>query len=139
MMVNTEKLNYYKSRMFSGYDTDTTMLRIGAMNMLLHKIDDPNIQEQDSLSTENHDAERYSLILANPPFTGSLDKEVVSPTLKNLTKTNKTELLFWLYSYVLWCQVDAVQASFPMVFSSEAAVLIFLFERIWLTTNVCKP
>ena len=80
--------------MFSGYDTDTTMLRIGAMNMLLHKIDDPNIQEQDSLSTENHDTERYSLILANPPFTGSLDKEVVSPTLKNLTKTNKTELLF---------------------------------------------
>lgn len=95
MMVNTEKLNYYKSRMFSGYDTDTTMLRIGAMNMLLHKIDDPNIQEQDSLSTENHDAERYSLILANPPFTGSLDKEVVSPTLKNLTKTNKTEPSFF--------------------------------------------
>ena len=94
MMVNTEKLQYYKSKMFTGYDTDTTMLRIGAMNMLLHKIDDPNIQEQDSLSTENHDAERYSLILANPPFTGSLDKEVVSPSLKNLTKTNKTELLF---------------------------------------------
>ena len=94
MMVNSEKLGYYKSRMFTGYDTDTTMLRIGAMNMLLHKIDDPNIQEQDSLSTDNLDAERYSLILANPPFTGSLDKEVVNPTLKNLTKTNKTELLF---------------------------------------------
>ena len=94
MMVNTEKLEYYKSKMFTGNDTDTTMLRIGAMNMLLHKIDDPNIQELDSLSTDNTDTERYSLILANPPFTGSLDKDVVSPSLKTLTKTNKTELLF---------------------------------------------
>ena len=94
LMVNTEKLNYYQSKMFTGFDTDTTMLRIGAMNMLLHKIDDPNIQEQDSLSTDNPDIEQYSLILANPPFTGKLDKEVVSPTLTNLTKTNKTELLF---------------------------------------------
>ena len=94
LMVNTEKLNYYQSKMFTGFDTDTTMLRIGSMNMLLHKIDDPNIQEQDSLSTDNPDIEQYSMILANPPFTGKLDKEVVSPTLTNLTKTNKTELLF---------------------------------------------
>jgi type I restriction enzyme M protein len=80
--------------MFSGYDTDQTMLRIGAMNMMLHGVDQPDIKYQDSLSEENTAANKFSLILANPPFKGSLDYEAVSKDLLAVTKTKKTELLF---------------------------------------------
>lgn len=93
-LVNKDRMAYYKNEMFSGYDTDATMLRIGAMNMMLHKVDSPNIEGRDSLSDENNDTERYSLILANPPFTGSLDKESVSKSLRVMVNSNKTELLF---------------------------------------------
>lgn len=93
-LVNADNINYYKQEMFTGYDTDSTMLRIGAMNMMLHNVDSPNIEGRDSLSDENPDAERYSLILANPPFTGSLDKESVSKSLRVMVNSNKTELLF---------------------------------------------
>ena len=94
LLVNADRIAYYKNEMFTGYDTDATMLRIGAMNMMLHKVDSPNIEGRDSLSDENSDAERYSLILANPPFTGSLDKDSVSKSLKVMVNSNKTELLF---------------------------------------------
>jgi type I restriction enzyme M protein len=70
------------------------MLRIGAMNLMLHGVDNPDIQYRDSLSTDNTDADKYTLCLANPPFTGSLDYEAVSKSLLALTKTKKTELLF---------------------------------------------
>jgi type I restriction enzyme M protein len=80
--------------MFSGFDTDQTMLRIGAMNMMLHGVEAPNIAWQDSLSEDNTHREEYSLIMANPPFTGSLDKETISKDLLNLASTSKTELLF---------------------------------------------
>ena len=68
------------------------MLRIGAMNMLLHGVDDPNIEYKDSLSEMNTDKEKYSLILANPPFKGSLDYDGVSADLLKVAKTKKTEL-----------------------------------------------
>ena len=84
----------YKTHIFHGYDTDQTMLRIGAMNMMLHGVDNPNIAWRDSLSSDNTDHQCYSLILANPPFAGSLDKEVVNKNLLTLTNTGKTELLF---------------------------------------------
>jgi type I restriction enzyme M protein len=80
--------------MFFGNDMDRTMLRIGAMNMLLHGVDNPNISYRDSLSEQNTDVEKYSLVLANPPFKGSLDYEAVSADLLKVTKTKKTELLF---------------------------------------------
>ena len=80
--------------MFSGYDTDPTMLRIGAMNMMLHGVDQPDIKYQDSLSEENISRNDFTLILANPPFKGSLDYEAVSKDLLSVTKTKKTELLF---------------------------------------------
>ena len=73
---------------------DRTMLRIGAMNMMLHGVDNPNIEYKDSLSEVNTDSEKYSLVLANPPFKGSLDYEAVSADLLKVTKTKKTELLF---------------------------------------------
>jgi len=84
----------FRSDMFNGFDTDQNMLRIGAMNMMLHGVDAPNIAWQYSLSADNTDANRYTLCLANPPFTGSLDNEVVSKSLLTLTNTKQTELLF---------------------------------------------
>ena len=85
---------HFNNTMFYGNDMDRTMLRIGAMNMLLHGVENPNISYRDSLSEQNTDVEKYSLVLANPPFKGSLDYEAVSADLLKVTKTKKTELLF---------------------------------------------
>ena len=89
-----ENKYYFNNEMFTGYDTDQTMLRIGAMNMLTHGVDNPNIDYHDSLSDQNADKDEYSLILANPPFKGSLDYDTVSNDLLKVCKTKKTELLF---------------------------------------------
>ena len=70
------------------------MLRIGAMNMMTHGVNNPYIEYRDSLSDQNPDKEKYSLILANPPFKGSLDYDIVSADLLKVCKTKKTELLF---------------------------------------------
>ena len=80
--------------MFTGYDMDRTMLRIGAMNMMTHGIANPNIAYKDSLSEQNTDSGKYTKILANPPFKGSLNYEGVSTDLLKVAKTKKTELLF---------------------------------------------
>jgi type I restriction enzyme M protein len=93
-LLKRENADHYKNSMFHGFDTDFTMLRIGAMNLMLHGADNPDIQYRDSLSTDNTDTDRYTLCLANPPFTGSLDYEAVSKSLLAITKTKKTELLF---------------------------------------------
>ncbi|GIN09427.1 DNA methyltransferase [Shouchella clausii] len=85
---------HFNNTMFYGNDMDRTMLRIGAMNMMLHGIENPNIDYRDSLAEVNKDKEQYTLVLANPPFKGSLDEEGVSNELLKLTKTKKTELLF---------------------------------------------
>lgn len=86
--------HHFNNDMFYGNDMDTTMLRIGAMNMMLHGVENPNISYRDSLSAKNEDVEKYSLVLANPPFKGSLDADGVSASLLKMTKTKKTELLF---------------------------------------------
>ena len=91
---NREKKAHYMNNMFHGFDMGTTMLRIGAMNMMTHGVDNPYIEYRDSLSDQNPDKEKYSLILANPPFKGSLDYDTVSADLLKVTKTKKTELLF---------------------------------------------
>ena len=80
--------------MFYGFDFDNTMLRIGAMNMMLHGIENPNIEYRDSLSESNTDTNKYTLVLANPPFRGSLDYDSVSNDLLAITRTKRTELLF---------------------------------------------
>jgi type I restriction enzyme M protein len=81
--------------MFHGYDFDNTMLRIGSMNMLLHGVENPDIRYRDSLAQEHaDDAEAYTLVLANPPFAGSLDYESTAKDLLHIVKTKKTELLF---------------------------------------------
>lgn len=85
---------HYHNNMFHGNDMDSTMLRIGAMNMMLHGVDNPQIEYKDSLSQDNIEREKYSLILANPPFKGSLDYESTANDLLASIKTKKTELLF---------------------------------------------
>ena len=94
IFFNRQKKDHYMNHMFFGYDMDRTMLRIGAMNMMTHGIDNPFIEYRDSLSDQNPDKEKYSLILANPPFKGSLDADTVSADLLKVCKTKKTELLF---------------------------------------------
>lgn len=93
IFFNKQKRDHYMN-MFFGYDMDRTMLRIGAMNMMTHGIDNPFIEYRDSLSDQNPDRDKYSLILANPPFKGSLDADIVSVDLLKVCKTKKTELLF---------------------------------------------
>ena len=93
-LMKADKQKYYKTEMFSGFDTDQSMLRIGAMNMILHGVEEPNIKYQDSLSGENEERNAYSLIMANPPFTGSVFQEEIAKDLLALCKTKKTELLF---------------------------------------------
>ena len=94
IFFNRQKKDHYMNHMFFGYDMDRTMLRIGAMNMMTHGIASPFIEYRDSLSDQNPDKEKYSLILANPPFKGSLDADTVSADLLKICKTKKTELLF---------------------------------------------
>ena len=94
IFFNRQKKDHYMNHMFHGYDMDRTMLRIGAMNMMTHGVDNPFIEYRDSLSDQNPDKEKYSLILANPPFKGSLDADTVSADLLKVCKTKKTELLF---------------------------------------------
>ena len=94
IFYNKDKRDHYMNHMFFGYDMDRTMLRIGAMNMMTHGIENPFIEYRDSLSEQNADKEKYTLILANPPFKGSLDYDTVSPDLLKVCKTKKTELLF---------------------------------------------
>lgn len=85
---------HFNKNMFHGFEIDNTMLRIGAMNMMLHGVDYPNINYRDSLSEQNKDRELYTMVLANPPFKGSLDYDSVSDDLLRITKTKKTEILF---------------------------------------------
>lgn len=94
IFYNSERKDHYNNHMFFGYDMDRTMLRVGAMNMMTHGVDNPNIDYRDSLSDQNTDTGKYSIILANPPFKGSLDYDTVSTDLLKVCKTKKTELLF---------------------------------------------
>ncbi len=87
--------DHFHHRMFHGFDFDNTMLRIGSMNMLLHGVESPDIRYRDSLAQDHAgEEEKYTLVLANPPFAGSLDYENTAKDLLQIVKTKKTELLF---------------------------------------------
>ena len=95
MLMDDAKAKHFHEKMFHGFDFDTTMLRIGSMNMMLHGVEKPDIRYKDSLAEENAgDEEAYTLVLANPPFAGSLDYENTAKNLQQTVKTKKTELLF---------------------------------------------
>lgn len=93
-LLAPEKHEYFNDNFITGFDTDQKMLQIGAMNLMLHGVDNPKIKYQDSVSKDNTERNAYSLIMANPPFTGSLFTERVSEDLLAVTKTKQTELLF---------------------------------------------
>ncbi|UDL92234.1 type I restriction-modification system subunit M [Mesorhizobium sp. PAMC28654] len=95
LFIDQESRDHFNEEMFHGFDFDNTMLRIGSMNMTLHGVEDPDIRYKDSLSQEHAgDEDRYSLVLANPPFAGSLDYDTTAKDLLSIVKTKKTELLF---------------------------------------------
>ncbi len=94
-LSNKDNNNHFNNSMFTGFDTDTDMLRIGCMNMTLHSVENPTIRYNNSLSEEYDEHDKYSIILANPPFKGSLEPETVSKSLNQISGgTKKTELLF---------------------------------------------
>lgn len=95
IFLDAASREHFHAGMFHGYDFDNTMLRIGSMNMMLHGVDNPDIRYRDSLAQDHAgDEDKYSLILANPPFAGSLDYETTAKDLLAIVKTKKTELLF---------------------------------------------
>jgi type I restriction enzyme M protein len=95
VLSDPELREHFNHGLFHGFDFDNTMLRIGAMNMLLHGVENPDVSYRDSLSEDGATEEnKYTLILANPPFAGSLDYESTSGKLQRVVKTKKTELLF---------------------------------------------
>lgn len=94
LLTMGEDMHHIKTNLINGYDTDQTMLRIGAMNLLLHDITAPQLAWRDSLSEQNEDQNCYTLIMANPPFAGSLDKGNVNKKILAYANTSKTELLF---------------------------------------------
>jgi len=92
--MTQEQWEHFASSLMTGFDTDRTMLRLSAMNLMLHSITNPNIDYVDSVSKENNRASEFSIILANPPFTGTVDAESIHDNLKSVCDTKKTELLF---------------------------------------------
>jgi type I restriction enzyme M protein len=92
---NERQRRHFHTGLFHGFDFDSTMLRIGAMNMILHGVENADVTYRDSLAQDHTaDAGTYSLVLANPPFAGSLDYESTAKDLQKIIKTKKTELLF---------------------------------------------
>jgi type I restriction enzyme M protein len=79
---------------FTGFDTDETMCRLSCMNLMLHSVTNPKLNKQDSVSKDYTTKDTYDLVLANPPFKGTLNKENISESLTAITSTTKTELLF---------------------------------------------
>jgi type I restriction enzyme M protein len=95
ILRDAKQKTHFHQHAFHGFDFDNTMLRIGSMNMLLHGVENPDIRYRDSLAQDHvGEEERYTLVLANPPFAGSLDYENTAKDLQQIVKTKKTELLF---------------------------------------------
>ena len=92
--MTTEQWEKFEGETFTGLDTDRTMLRLSAMNLMLHSIPNPNINYADSVSKQNTISDTFDIVLANPPFKGTVDAESIHDNLKELCNTKKTELLF---------------------------------------------
>lgn len=92
--MTSEQWEHFGTGLFTGFDTDKTMLRLSTMNLMLHSIEHPDIRYSDSVSKNNTESEKYTVCLANPPFKGTVDESLISESLKSITNTKKTELLF---------------------------------------------
>ncbi|HCS21437.1 MAG TPA: N-6 DNA methylase, partial [Bacteroidetes bacterium] len=94
-LYRDNNMDHFQNRMFMGMEFDPTMIRIGAMNMILHGVENPQLQDVDALSEANTAfEEKATLVLANPPFKGSLDREAVDGKILSVVDSKKTELLF---------------------------------------------
>ena len=113
---------HFHHGLFHGFDFDNTMLRIGSMNLLLHGVENPDIVYRDSLAQDHAgEDEKYTLVLANPPFAGSLDYENCARDLQQVVKTKKTELLFLALFLRLLKPGGALPSSCPMACCSAPA------------------
>lgn len=92
--MTSEQWDHFGTGLFTGFDTDKTMLRLSTMNLMLHSIEHPDIRYCDSVSKNNTESEKYTVCLANPPFKGKVDESLISESLMSITNTKKTELLF---------------------------------------------
>lgn len=92
--MSDEQWEKYATETFTGFDTDETMCRLSCMNLMLHSVTNPEVNKQDSVSKDYQTKDMYDLILANPPFKGTINKENISESLSAITSTTKTELLF---------------------------------------------
>ena len=144
VFFNRQNKAHYMNEMFHGYDIDRTMLRIGAMDMMIHGIDNPHIDYIDSLSDRNTDRGVYSLILANPPFKGEVDPETVAGDLLKICKTKRTELLY-LALYIKMLKVGGRCACIVpdgVLFGSSTAhkaIRKELIEQNWLEAVISLP
>lgn len=93
-MMSNDEWEHFKTSMFYGFDFDPSMVRIASMNLMLHSIDNPNVRQMDTMSKMYEEENKYTLVLANPPFKGSIDEGDINPTLIKGAKTTKTELLY---------------------------------------------
>lgn len=91
-LTNEKQWTHLKEKTFYGYDMDESMVRIGLMNLMMHGISSPNIEQKDTLSKRYEENNHYDVIMANPPFKGSIDKGDINESLS--LATTKTELLF---------------------------------------------
>ena len=92
--IDSDGWDHYKNTMFNATEFDPSMFRIAAMNLMLHGIENPQITQVDALSSQYDEEDKYSLVLANPPFKGSIDEGDINKSLRSVVKTKKTELLF---------------------------------------------
>ena len=92
--IDSDGWDHYKNKMFNATEFDPSMFRIAAMNLMLHGIENPQITQVDALSSQYDEEDKYSLVLANPPFKGSIDEGDINKSLRSVVKTKKTELLF---------------------------------------------
>ena len=93
--MTSEQWEHFAGDAFTGFDTDRTMLRISAMNLMLHSISHPEIDYKDSVSKQNQISDKFTICLANPPFKGTVDAESISDNLKAVTNTKRPSCCFW--------------------------------------------
>ena len=130
---------HFRRTMLHGFDTDQTMLRIGAMNLMLHDINNPDVAFRDSLSTDNTDTDRYTLILANPPFAGNLDYEAVSKSLLAMARPKTPSCFSFRFSCARSPSADAVPPSCPTECSPAHPTPTRPSARLSSTATGSKP
>lgn len=137
--MTADQWQHFDTDAFSGFDTDRTMLRLSAMNLMLHSITNPHIDYQDSLSKQNELASRYDVILANPPFTGTVDAESINDNLKAVCNSKKTELLFIALFLRMLKKAAAVPASPPTESCSARPRPTKPYAPNWSKTTSSRP